>query len=251
VLWNEATKSPYAQLHFPSKVRRIAVTGERFAVVTDLAIHVHRVLPPEQLCAIETSPDIPGVVALAISGNTAAVNRSKNTDVIVVGPDGCAITNITAHNHGVGCIALSVDGSLLATTSERGTVVHVYDITSVPPIFKELRRSTTAGRTTHLTFSRDNTTLAACGDYGVVTWCLCSPSSNSKSILSALGSVVPYFGSEFPYALYSPPDMAGVGITCEFGKKSEILHVFYASGILQTLKAVNDGFDLLKNTSLL
>ena len=97
-------------------------------------------------------------------------------------------TFIDAHDSQLGALALSVDGSLLATASERGTVIRLFDtrgvtigggsshgssrqdatsVSSSVPL-REFRRGVERATITCLTFSLDSTWLGCASDHGTV-----------------------------------------------------------------------------------
>lgn len=106
-------------------------------------------------------------------------------------------TTVPAHESGLGALALSVDGSLLATASERGTVIRLFDtrgvtlgggagtrgsgavrneargtastaaVSSSIPL-REFRRGVERATITCLTFSLDSNWLAAASNHGTV-----------------------------------------------------------------------------------
>jgi hypothetical protein len=100
-------------------------------------------------------------------------------------------TFVDAHESALGALALSVDGSLLATASERGTVIRLFDTrgvtvgggrtasngvgnetstnslsSSIP--LREFRRGVERATISCLTFSLDSCWLAAASDHGTV-----------------------------------------------------------------------------------
>jgi len=100
-------------------------------------------------------------------------------------------TFVDAHESALGALALSVDGSLLATASERGTVIRLYDtrgvtvgggraaasmnntsgptasVSSSVPL-KEFRRGVERATISCLTFSLDSCWLGCASDHGTV-----------------------------------------------------------------------------------
>lgn len=74
---------------------------------------------------------------------------------------------VRAHNSSIRCLALSEDASLLATASEQGTLVRVYNTTTLDQI-AELRRGMDSAIILDLAFSPGNRWLASTSDKGTL-----------------------------------------------------------------------------------
>lgn len=74
---------------------------------------------------------------------------------------------IAAHEGSLACLAMSADGSKIATASEKGTIVRVFDTNEGVQLF-ELRRGTDHALVHCLSFSPSCEWLAATSDKGTV-----------------------------------------------------------------------------------
>ncbi|CAH00364.1 phosphoinositide binding protein ATG18 [Kluyveromyces lactis] len=97
----------------------------------------------------------------ATSNNTA--NKIiKNGDVIVFNLQTLQPTMvIEAHKGEIAALKLSADGTLLATASEKGTIIRVFNVENGSKVY-QFRRGTYPTKISSLSFSKDNQFLAVC-----------------------------------------------------------------------------------------
>ena len=74
---------------------------------------------------------------------------------------------IMAHQSGIAAMCISDDGSFVATASEKGTVIRVYEMASGKQL-KELRRGMKSAVITSLSFSPDGSMLLVSSNTGTV-----------------------------------------------------------------------------------
>ncbi|CAI4061090.1 hypothetical protein SKDZ_06G0860 [Saccharomyces kudriavzevii ZP591] len=93
-------------------------------------------------------------------GNSSII---KNGDVIVFNLETLQPTMvIEAHKGEIAAMAVSFDGTLMATASDKGTIIRVFDIETGDKIY-QFRRGTYATRIYSLSFSEDSQYLAVTG----------------------------------------------------------------------------------------
>jgi len=129
---------------------------------------------------------------------------------------------IRAHENSLNIIELNNDGSILATSSERGTLIRLFETTKGTAL-QELRRGSDRVNLFSLSFSFNDNWLACIGDSGTLhifsVNCgkkeqiengqagakkpvKATNSKNNKSLFGKLGfgAIFPYFDSEFSFA---------------------------------------------------
>lgn len=140
---------------------------------------------------------------------------------------------LTAHNNPIHLLALDMKGGRLATCSDRGTLVRIFDVQS-GKMLKELRRGAQQASIQSLAFNHDGSLLAVTSDKGTVhLYSLpaldqSDPNSlnNQKSSFSFMKSLLPIVGSEWSFTQFSVPENQSV---CAFGQNNSVI-VLGASG---------------------
>ncbi|RNF21620.1 uncharacterized protein Tco025E_03461 [Trypanosoma conorhini] len=104
---------------------------------------------------------------------------------------------VKAHHRAVVCLAMTRDGTRLATASERGTTVKVFEPSSARLLY-HFRRGVRAARMLSLSFDPSSVMsglrLAALSDRGTLHVFRCSSTGGSEVVAPA--PIVPYAGSE-------------------------------------------------------
>ncbi|EJU06405.1 hypothetical protein DACRYDRAFT_73851 [Dacryopinax primogenitus] len=125
------------------------------------------------------------------------------------------IAIIAAHSNALTSLACPPSGSLLATSSERGTLVRVWDALTGTCI-RELRRGADKAEIYGTAFRKDERELAVWSDKGTIhVFSLGldgeTHNVNQRSALAPLSAVLPlpkYFQSEWSYATFRLPQPA-------------------------------------------
>jgi len=148
---------------------------------------------------------------------------------------------VHAHTGELSQIALNRDGSRLATASEKGTLIRIFDTASGDRL-KELRRGADRAEIYSLAFNADSTALCLSSDKGTVHIFGLPPQApaspvlekdgsktrNRQSSLSFMKELLPsYFSSEWSAAQFHVPESRSV---CAFGQTPNSVIVVCADG---------------------
>eukprot|EP00760_Papus_ankaliazontas_P001715 PhM_4_TR10577/c0_g1_i1/m.56789 len=264
VLWDLVHRSTVAEIIFAEPIRAIRVMQPGVVVLTKSELHVHKVFPPEEVFRRNVCSEQDGSMAAAALGVNNVVLQpvgvpSGMSVFSLHDPQQRQIASLTSHSHRVAAVALSPNEHVVATMSERGTVVHLHDTRVMPAVARELRRSTTAGLTSDLTFNKDGTLLAACGDFGVAVWRVNTATAGGDAAVegssatgkSLFGTLTSYLTSEGPCGVYAPKDVDGMGSRCVFGPHAgegggESLFIVYPRGrVIRTVRFVSDALSVV------
>jgi len=168
---NTKTKTVICELNFITPILSVKLNKKRIAVVLETKIHIYDINNMKILHIIDTVPNPKGLVALSPSNKNCylAYPGSQQTgDVYIF--DALSLRTVSvvaAHKGPIAAIAISQDGALMATASEKGTLIRVH---SVPSASKNwtFRRGTYPATVGSLAFSVDGKWLAAASDTGTV-----------------------------------------------------------------------------------
>jgi WD40 repeat protein len=138
-------------------------------VVLEYKIYVYNFADLKLVDHIETTANPKGLCALCpYASNTVLVCPGlQKGHVRVELYDIKKTTMITAHETALACFALNYDGTKLATASEKGTLVRIFDTTSGQPL-QEVRRGADRADIYSICFNSNSQWLAVSSDKGTI-----------------------------------------------------------------------------------
>jgi len=228
-LWDDAQGQSIAELEFAEPVKGMRMRKDRLVVVLEKRLFVYNFSDVKLVDQFET-----------FSNPTGLVSMAPNTDQIVIAslgekPGQVRIEHysrhesylIDAHTNAISQMALSPDGSKLATTSTRGTLVRVFDIQTKQKLH-EFRRGSTTAAIHSLSFSKDSSLLCVSSDRGTVhVYNLNVITENRTSSFSFMSSMVPFLGSSWSSKQLSVNETKSLCLLHD-----DYIYVFGASGKL-------------------
>lgn len=150
----------------------------RVIVALDTKVYVYDFENLHLIDQFDTSPNINGLLAVcpltekvvyatpATSTGMVRIDIAKS-EVDMTGKQSVVSTEIKATESQVAQIAIDQEGRRMAVTSQRGTIVRVYDIQK-KELIDEFRRGSNSANVQCLAFSPDSTLLALTSDHGSV-----------------------------------------------------------------------------------
>uniref|UniRef100_A0A7S2CSM6 WD repeat domain phosphoinositide-interacting protein 3 n=1 Tax=Octactis speculum TaxID=3111310 RepID=A0A7S2CSM6_9STRA len=166
-IWDDHQNRAIGELMFRSEVKAVKLRRDRVVVVLLHKIYVYRFTDLKLLDQIPTLKNPRGLIALcpdsahvvlACPGVTKGHVRVQLYDIE-------KSHLIPAHESELAQIALNLKGTLLATASDKGTLIRVFD-TSTGTIQQELRRGMDRAVIYCLTFNNTSEFLACSSDKG-------------------------------------------------------------------------------------
>mmetsp|Transcript_108022 Transcript_108022/g.161615 ORF Transcript_108022/g.161615 Transcript_108022/m.161615 type:complete len:177 (+) Transcript_108022:197-727(+) len=156
-------------MSFRSEVKAVKLMAHRVVVVLDNKIFVYNFSDLKLIDHIETCPNPRGLCALNTEAeNTVLACPDKLLGHVIIHLyDKKKTTNIKAHQSSLNCLELNNKGTKLATASEKGTIIRVYDTEEGKPL-QELRRGTEYAQIYSLSFEPKGRWIACSSDSGTI-----------------------------------------------------------------------------------
>jgi len=148
------------------------------------------------------------------------------------------VTTIKAHQTEIVCIALSRDGGLISTASEKGTLIRVFNAMTGDLVY-EFRRGTLMATVNNLVFNHDATLLCATSEKGTIHIYKLTPDNQNKYYLKTIG----FSGLDYSdYRIYLPDHDAKFMVAFD-GVTNDLVVVSY-SGVCYKYKFMNEVLDI-------
>ncbi|CAB4023011.1 WD repeat domain phosphoinositide-interacting 4-like [Paramuricea clavata] len=130
---------------------------------------------------------------------------------------------ISAHQGEIACLAFNQQGTMVATASDKGTLIRVFD-TQSKQLVVELRRGADHATLYCINFSHDSSYLCASSDKGTVhIFALKDTSLNKRSTLSKMSFLGQYVESQWALANFTVPSECPC--ICAFGPGNSVIAI--------------------------
>lgn len=183
-------QSIICELIFPSSVLAVKMNRKRLVVVLESEIYIYDIATMKLLHTIETGPNPNAVCALSSSSENSylaypspapspssaslssgvppAPPAPTTGDVLIFDTLNLTAVNvIQAHKAPIAALALNSAGTMLATASDKGTVVRVFSVPDAKKLW-QFRRGTTTAHVFSMNFNLPSTLLAVSSDSSTI-----------------------------------------------------------------------------------
>ncbi len=169
MIWDDHQNMCIGELAFRSDVKNVKLRRDRVVVVLTNKLYVYNFADLNLLDHIETVDNPLGLCALCPDPyhTVLASPGLQQGHVRVELYDIRQQTLIPAHETALAALALNNTGKRLATASEKGTLIRVFD-TATGDLLQELRRGADKATIYCIAFSNDSKWLACTSDKGTV-----------------------------------------------------------------------------------
>ena len=247
ILWDDKESRAIAELTYRTNVHSVCLRRDVIVVGVESKVMVYKfsdLAVLDTLDASGASGELKNIISVSGSPDRTVIACPGNTrgkvnvcfyDLSAVSPRASGpaarikTTSIMAHESNLAVVALSYDGSRIATASVKGTLIRVFDTNTGDRLF-ELRRGVEKVDVYSIAFNANADWLAVSSDKGTVHVFSLRQSGdmNQKSSLSAISLVLPsYFQSQWSFAQLRVPDYRSI---CCFGRDPNTIICLCADG---------------------
>jgi len=238
MIWDDYQNKCIAELEFRVEVKAVKLRRDRIVVALATRVYVYNFADLQVLQQIETSENPKGLCALSSNAN--------NTVLACLGTqpgfahielyDSKQVNIFQAHNGPLSQLVLSMDGSLLATSSDKGTLIRIFN-TQTKQKLHEFRRGADKADIYSIAYHPDLTWICVCSDKGTahiysLTGAVSESNSNNnnneakpanrQSNFSFMKDILPsYFSSEWSFAQFRLPCKS----ICCFGQGNSVIAI--------------------------
>ena len=169
MIWDDHQSRCIGELSFRVEVRAVRLRRDRVVVVLEHKIYVYNFADLKILHQTDTVANPLGLCALSpTQDSTVMACPGLNKGQVRVELYDLGVTKfISAHDGELAQLQLTLDGALLATASEKGTLIRVYD-TATATLMHEFRRGADRATVYSIAFAPGKDFLAVSSDKGTV-----------------------------------------------------------------------------------
>eukprot|EP00736_Rhodelphis_marinus_P012942 Rmarinus@m.16444 len=167
-IFNTSTKATICDLNFQTAIVSVRMNKKRLVVVLETKIHIFDLNEVKSLETLITPANPRGVCALSPSEKKCYLAYPASPPGSVVIYDALSLTtlnHIQAHQTPVTKLCFNFEGTLLGSTSERGTVVRVFSVPQARRV-QALRRGSTTAAIHSMSFNLSSSLLCVSSNTG-------------------------------------------------------------------------------------
>ncbi|KAL1285498.1 WD repeat domain phosphoinositide-interacting protein 4 [Trichinella pseudospiralis] len=232
VIWDDKKRKFILEIECPSEVVAVRMSAANLIIVLLSEVHVYT-FPgqpnliasfdtrhnPKGICSMNSDPAVeyfafPGHrIGTLLLLNLKQLTQSESTSPL----------SIKAHSSDIACISLNNPANLVATASEKGTLIRIFNVQKKMKIL-EFRRGSDPALIYSIKFSLDSSFLCATSDKGTVhIFSVKDPNLNQRSTLQKVGISGAYAESQWALAKFAVGSK--YPCYCCFGKESTVIAV--------------------------
>jgi len=183
VIWDDHQAKVLSEMRFINNVKNVKLKRDKIFVVCENKIYVFNFRNFELIESIETFYNPKGLISVS-SSNTNSIlafpKKENRGHVFIKDYDNKIEVEISAHKNNLICIQLNNNGSLLATASEKGTLIRIFN-TKTKDLIKEFRRGSETAEIFSIAFEKSGKFLAVSSEKNTIHIFILKDNNNQEN----------------------------------------------------------------------
>lgn len=169
ILWDDHQTKVISELRFTSYVKSVKLKKNKLIVVCEQKIYVFNFVDFQNIDTIDTYDNPKGIVAVSPDAKVTVLAYPDKTKgwVRVKSYDKSITSLISAHESTIAFLALNNEGTLLATASDKGTLIRIFN-SEDGTFLQEVRRGAEKAEIYSIVFNPTSTLIACSSDRGTI-----------------------------------------------------------------------------------
>ena len=185
VVWEDQMQRPVCEIDMTHPVLSVKLKRDRIVVVTLVEVYVYTLdRAPSLLLCYSTCVNPAGLTELCTTTSLLVfpgVDKGQVSLVNIAEDASTQMRMIPAHTGSLAVLSLNMQGTMLATASDKGTLIRIFD-THTCLLLYELRRGTNKARVSCIAFNRVSNLLCVTSDTKTLHIFSLDSKSKSRSI---------------------------------------------------------------------
>jgi len=168
IIWDDNQRKPLSEFKFNQNIMNVKLRKDKIFVVCRDKIYVFNLSTFKNMDTLETGDNSHGIVGVSFVQEQTILAYPDKTKghVRIKNYEKSSTFSIKAHENNISYISVSYDGNLIATASEQGTLIRIFETESGDKL-QEVQREDKAD-IMHICFSSDYRFLAASNSKGTI-----------------------------------------------------------------------------------
>jgi WD40 repeat protein len=182
IIWDDYQKKTLSELKFSQNILNLKLRKDKIAVICTDKIYLFSLNSFQSIDIIETGENPHGVIGInySLEKTIIAYPDKKKGKIKIKNYEKTNNINVNAHEKTIGIIVLTINGDLMASATEMGTIIRIFD-TDNGNMVQEVRRGKEKAQIKCICFEQNNKFIAATSNRGTVhIWSLSTALKNFK-----------------------------------------------------------------------